>query len=490
MYRTACKLHFNELLLFVYYLLCLSCPGFVVPFPRADYPDFLYIYNGDMAITSNLTAVRWLVKNQLGWGQSLRTLFTSPSEDMGLRHGADVWFVAMADGKCALFYAIFWGGFGSTVCLLGIIGSILSFIVFQWYYDKIRTPAQTLVQCLSISDCLLLLLVLSLDCISYICDYASFCSNPWTSWPYVRYIWIMTPISHMCSVWFVVLIALNRYWAVCRAFDFDRVWTNRTTGFSITLVITLVFLFNIPRWFEYRIVTYQSNSSSAVELKEERSDFSRTFAYLIGYKVLLVNVLLIFVPLCIIALLTAFILRRLYVNSQRIATPTSWRTSAHVTRVLMAVVTVSVICQMPLAVFNFVRYSSYGCGEVVFYLDHVSKLLVNINSCLNFFLYCIFSCKFRQQFETIVCCGRRSCVITQRRQSKDIGFRTSIERRQWTTLDDGINNHQMLTKDKTADNGAHNHPLLEMEIESIELVNKLKQTPSSATPDFEDIDAE
>ena len=44
-----------------------------------------------------------------------------------------------------------------------------------------------------------------------ICDYTDVCANPWVTWPYIRYIWIITPTSHMCSVWFVVLISLNRW---------------------------------------------------------------------------------------------------------------------------------------------------------------------------------------------------------------------------------------------------------------------------------------
>ena len=43
------------------------------------------------------------------------------------------------------------------------------------------------------------------------------------TWPYIRYIWIVTPIAHMCSIWLVVLIALNRYWAVCHAHQLVRI---------------------------------------------------------------------------------------------------------------------------------------------------------------------------------------------------------------------------------------------------------------------------
>ncbi|KAK2141070.1 hypothetical protein LSH36_1169g00034 [Paralvinella palmiformis] len=66
-------------------------------------------------------------------------------------------------------------------------------------------------QCFASSDLVLLLSVFITDSLPYLCDHTDQCANPWKTWPYVRYVWIMTPISQMSSIWFVVLIALNRH---------------------------------------------------------------------------------------------------------------------------------------------------------------------------------------------------------------------------------------------------------------------------------------
>jgi len=55
----------------------------------------------------------------------------------------------------------------------------------------------------------------------------------------------------MCSIWLVVLISGNRYWAVCRPHSTGRVWTNQRTGAYVVFVVFLVMAFNAPRLFEY-----------------------------------------------------------------------------------------------------------------------------------------------------------------------------------------------------------------------------------------------
>lgn len=80
--------------------------------------------------------------------------------------------------------------------------------------------------------------------------------------------------------------------------------------------------------------------------------------------------------------------------------------SREVTFVLVTVVLVAVVCQTPLAVFHCVRYvvSAYRCGHVIFYLETGAKLLVNLNSCANFVIYCLLSPKFRRRLLDALTC--------------------------------------------------------------------------------------
>jgi len=80
--------------------------------------------------------------------------------------------------------------------------------------------------------------------------------------------------------------------------------------------------------------------------------------------------------------------------------------SREVTFVLITVVIVAIVCQSPLAVFHCVRYvvARYSCRHLIFYLETAAKLLVNINSCINFVIYCLLSPKFRRRLVEAVTC--------------------------------------------------------------------------------------
>lgn len=385
---------------------------------------------------------------------------------------------------CTLFYFVSWGIIGGALCVFGFFGNTLSLLAFQ--KDK-RSPASTLLQSLAMSDFFLLLSVFITDSVPYICDYVSICVNPWYTWPFIRYIWILTPIAHMCSIWFVVLIALNRYYAVCQATDMSRVWNNQRTPIYICVVLFVVVTFNMPRFFEYRMIQvpcsqnyadentndmsnssltpygfdnnsvynisflfppsptdlaytptpeivnidknitvnsnmkfpesdYDESNISCWKWTERRTKFGSHSSYKVVYKVLLVNILLVLVPIILLIAFTLKILISLRETKRRIRTMKGTnkgnkngvakkgsnakkknKKSHEITLILVLVVVVAIICQAPLCVFHFVRYTArYNCGHIVFYLDNISKLLVNVNSSANFIIYCLFSPRFRR----------------------------------------------------------------------------------------------
>ena len=306
--------------------------------------------------------------------------------------------------NCDLFNFILWGIVGGVLCLFGCIGNSLSFTAFQ--KDR-RTPATTLLQSLASSDFVLLMAVFVTDALPYACGYTAHCPNIWITWPYVRYIWIMTPISHMCSIWFVVLIACNRYWAVCRPHQMSRMWSIQRTIKYIIFVLIFVLGFNIPRFFEYIVVEEVKPNTTETFLKEQRTEFGLNYNYKVIYKVYLVNVLLILTPIMTLMILTVCITKAIHSRQKKLEKKSTNRTGSgqDITLILVLVVVVAIVCQTPLCLFHFVRYSHrYGCGDFVFYLDNVSKLLVTINSCVNFIIYCLFSVRFRRLLWVILFC--------------------------------------------------------------------------------------
>lgn len=368
---------------------------------------------------------------------------------------------------CALFHFIVWGVGGVILCCFGYTGNLLSLIALQ---KDSRNPATTLLQTLAVSDLVLLTIVCVTEFVPRICDYAHVCDNIWVVWPPVRYLWLLVPMAHMCSIWIAVLIAANRYWAVCRPHHTATVWTNRRTWIYVACVVFAIVVFNVPRIFEYRFVyTYHNGtkmaddnvtadhvtsrdanstvySSMASEgdntgiwkYEETKTEFGNGRQYSYVYKVLLVNSLLILLPLGFLLVSSIWVIRSLHLGSatslvkkSRKASSTTgsgsdeYRKSSpsrEVTFVLVTVVLVAVACQTPLAVFHFVRYmSSYGCGHVVFYLENISKFLVNLNACVNFVIYCILGPRFRRLLVLAVTCSAKETALGGRGINRNRG---------------------------------------------------------------------
>ena len=201
--------------------------------------------------------------------------------------------------------------------------------------------------------------------------------------------------------------------------------------------------FNLPRFFEYRIITVKTetfdnatNTTSITEyLSEDRTQFGENKIYKNVYKVYLTTFFQILIPIILLISFTIRIVVTLHQNKRRIAkssgntarkrenpstaktsdvrgeeTPATTpqvrrrnegaksrhRSSQEITMLLITVVVVAIVCQSPLCVFHFVRYSGKQCGGIVYYLNTISKLLVNVNSSINFVLYCLMSRKFRK----------------------------------------------------------------------------------------------
>ena len=103
-------------------------------------------------------------------------------------------------------------------------------------------------------------------------------------------------------------------------------------------------------------------------------------------------------------------IKRTESRASRTSNSAAGSASREITFVLITVVLVAVVCQTPLAVFHCVRYvaPSTKCGFIVYYLEAAAKLLVNINSCANFVIYCLVSPKFRTRLLESVTCRPRA----------------------------------------------------------------------------------
>jgi len=70
------------------------------------------------------------------------------------------------------------------------------------------------------------------------------------------YVWPLVHISQMWTVWITVLVAFNRYVAICRPFQAIRICTMRQSRLQVLVSAVSIIVYNIPRFLEHRLDYY------------------------------------------------------------------------------------------------------------------------------------------------------------------------------------------------------------------------------------------
>jgi len=67
-------------------------------------------------------------------------------------------------------------------------------------------------------------------------------------------VWPLVHITQMWAVWITVLVAFNRYVAICMPFQAHRLCTMRQVRCQMAGLGLSIIIYNIPRWLEYKVV--------------------------------------------------------------------------------------------------------------------------------------------------------------------------------------------------------------------------------------------
>jgi hypothetical protein len=111
-----------------------------------------------------------------------------------------------------------------TVCIVGLLGNITSFIVF--WKDKVKTSSSYLFQALSVIDSVLLVLVFPLYCVTKFAEYTEVLPHYDAVYPFVLvYVYPCAFVAQTATIWVTVLVGVNRYIAVCKPYQAPRLCT-------------------------------------------------------------------------------------------------------------------------------------------------------------------------------------------------------------------------------------------------------------------------
>ena len=321
----------------------------------------------------------------------------------------------------------------SILCLFGFIGNTLSVVILCQDKDR-RGATNWLLLSLSVVDSIYLftcLFIQTFNCIEQNTNWI-----PWLSevFPYLMpYMWAIGSIAQTATVWMVLLVTTDRYIAICKPLNTQLRSTNRAMV-GMALVALLAIVYNIPRFFERKIIYTFDPCTNKTIVKSEKTVLRNNDTYFLVYKTICFYIfrsigpllLLIFFNLQLISAL------RLVHRKQKEMTNRKRLRSENITTMLVAVVTVFIICEIPDSILRilFLIHRSLNVIdlEVLRYINVSTNLLLTINSSINFIIYCLIGKKFRKILHNLCSLSTSTTTLNEISETEPLTMKTTANR--------------------------------------------------------------
>ena len=317
-----------------------------------------------------------------------------------------------ADEECKVFvfvlYVVVFGG----MCVFGLIGNTLSFLVLQW--ERRGHVATFLLRVMALVDNFYLVTFGFSSIFTAASTFFGYANNPVQ--PYVVVVvWPLAYIAQMATVWITVIIALNRYIAICRPFQAPKLCTMAKTRIQLILLGLFIIIYNIPRFLEMKITEDKNNATGEIVKAAYPTPMKENFYYNIIYETVLYCLFIFLGPLVILIFFNVCLVLELMAARKRLRNrylPVSGEEEENnLTLVMIIIILMFLICQTPAFLNQFLHIllsNNYLCGNPYYYFFNISNLLASANSCLNFVIYCAFRKQFRSRLRRFCQCRGNS----------------------------------------------------------------------------------
>ncbi|KAK2147767.1 hypothetical protein LSH36_537g02067 [Paralvinella palmiformis] len=296
-----------------------------------------------------------------------------------------------------------------TLCLLGLVGNSVSFVVLRM--DKDSRVAAFLLQSLAFTDNFFLAWWFLHFTIADAFSYFALAQTFPVTWLYIRvYTYPLLFVGQTGTIWLTVLIAASRYVAICWPYNASKYCNLPVISKAVFAILTFSVLYNVPRFFEVCIVLRPEAVNGTPSLAS---------SYTLGYTQIGASWLYRFIYFNVFYIITSFVLPLallLFLNTrltmayrvvQQRRNSLRSRQDHHdrsITLVMIMVVLLFIICNAPARVVQMIwHYHSYRCPTAAFILNVTTNVLEVLNSSSNFIIYCVFRRQFRLNLAHRIC---------------------------------------------------------------------------------------
>ncbi|XP_064644056.1 FMRFamide receptor-like [Lineus longissimus] len=324
------------------------------------------------------------------------------------------------------------------LCTFGITGNILSLIVLS--HKKMSSSTNVFLSALSVSDLIKLVNDVMYFIVVVIERYDTVTGQRAMAllYPSAHYILNM---SVCVTAWLTVSVSVERYISVCHPTRAKTMCTIQRARIVSVCVFIGMSILALPSGLRYENRWSISNETNQSIVSIELSVFGQHQLFKTAYT-WIQNLLRSIIPLFVLVILNSCIIYALWQSRIKGKTMSSRN---RISIMLIIVVFVFLICITPDAILStFFKFGYYDANNLVRGIREISDLLLQINSAVNFVLYCTFSTIFRGIFiEIFLKCFTKK--LNEQRAMREA--RTSVVRDKEgsTIVDNDANERTKLT---------------------------------------------
>lgn len=295
----------------------------------------------------------------------------------------------------------------SLITIIGFLGNMLVILVVT-LNQSMRNSTNLLVLNLAIADLSFIMICVPFTAIKYSTSFWIF-GDIWC-----RIFNYMTYVCLWASVYTLVLMCLDRLFAVVFAIKLPHIRSRRNVTISILVLWTVVFLGNIPACMYHGVRSYDFGDETGKycgmldqEMSETTVKLFQVTQFVFGFALPVVIIAVLY------GILLAFLLKRADMGGSNAGKGLS-KTKRKVTSMVILIVSVFIICWLPIQiilVMGSVGVYPQTIGHVAFQI--AANCLAYMNSCMNPFLYTVSSVTFRKAFKDFLCCRTCPCKISR-----------------------------------------------------------------------------
>lgn len=328
-----------------------------------------------------------------------------------------------------------------SVCILGMLGNLTSVLVLQ--RDRHNRVAIFLLQVLALADSFLLVVSLLVLTIAY--GFLKRYMNHFDKLiiPYmIKYVNPIGIISQCVVIWSTVLLALNRYAAVCRPFSSKRWLKLSSARIQVAIILCFSVGFNLPRFFIFEIVDDPSQSINSTNgtvvaaKKVSHTSLGSNKAFNLYYLSIFYTSIILILPLILLTALNVPLIRQLQKSKKRMkdnCLSYDGKNEDNITWTMVVIILELVIFHTPERICDIIRSLSGNVNSkpILLYAMNISNFLVIINSSTDFIVYYVLKSRFRREFwrKIYACLKKEDDFSTEDGQTSiNLGGRLSIAR--------------------------------------------------------------